>query len=419
METIGESCYGPHRVDTYEFDPSSRTFLADPYPVYDELRRQNPFAAVEIAGRVITVVARHHDVRQVFGDPRAMQRPMGGGVPAVLGDGPAARMFGSSMSQADPPQHTRLRRLAAAAFSPRVVTAMRSRIDAIVAQAIDDLDDRTEFDAVDDFALKIPMRVICEMMGIPEDEWPELLRWTPDVLRVFMPEGSSPEELDACHRACAFFFEYLGAMVADRRRFPRDDLTGRLVAANDAASVLSDDELCAMLRGLITAGFETTTNTIAASALAFSEFPEQLQLLEQRPDLIDRAAEEMLRWEAPVQAQPRYLHADIEFADGTSFDAGNQFWLLVGSANRDPDVFPDPGAVRIDRSEADHFAFGGGRHVCLGAGLARAEIRSALQQMVNTWSAFEVSGPIHRREHFQFRGLEHLPVSVVPRCGPG
>jgi cytochrome P450 len=317
---------------TPPFDPHSKAFLADPYPVYDVLRRHDPFAAVEIGGREIHVVARHADVKQAFSNPRAMQRPLQGGTPPVLGDGPAARMFESSMSQADPPQHTRLRRLAAAAFSPRVVTGLQQRINEIVAGAFDDVRDRDEFDVVEDFALKIPMRVICEIMGIPEDEWPELLHWTPDVLRVFMPEGSSAAELDRCHDGCAFFFEYLGGMIANRRRTPHDDLTGRLVAANDESGDLSDDEMCGVLRGLITAGFETTTNTIAAAALGFATFPEQLALLSERPDLIDGAAEEFLRWEAPVQAQPRYMHADIEFSDGQRFEAGVQLWLLIGSA---------------------------------------------------------------------------------------
>lgn len=394
------------------FDPSSPEFLADPYPVYERLRDEDPFAEIVLGSRTIVTVARHRDVKTVFSDPRAMQRPLGGGVPAVLGDGPGARMFASGMSQSDPPQHTRLRRLAAGAFSPRVISEMQERIDQIVMAALDGVRDRDTFDAVDDFALQIPMRVICEMMGIPDDDWPELIGWTPDVLRVFMPEGSDEAELERCHQACAFFFDYLGAMVADRRRTPKDDLTGRLVAANDASGSLSNDEMCAMLRGLITAGFETTTNTIAASMLAFSEYPEQFERLRGSPDDTAAAAEEMLRWEAPVQAQPRYMHADIAFDDGTMFDAGVQLWLLIGSANRDPERYEDPDSVRIDRDAADHFSFGGGRHVCLGAGLARSEIRSALSWMAQSWSSVEVLGPPVRREHFQFRGLEHLPVRV-------
>lgn len=400
-------------TETPQFDPHSASFLSDPYPVYEFLRRDDPFAAVELRDRTIHVVARHADVKQAFGNSKAMQRPLGGGIPAVLGDGPAARMFGSSMSQADPPQHTRLRRLAAAAFSPRAVADLQERIDEIVAGALDDVRGRNEFDAVEDFALKIPMRVICETMGIPEDEWPELLHWTPDVLRVFMPEGSSAEELDRCHQGCAFFFDYLGGMIAERRRVPSDDLTGRLVAANDASGGLSDDEMCGVLRGLITAGFETTTNTIAAAALGFSEFPEQLALLSDRPDLVDGAAEEFLRWEAPVQAQPRYMHEDIEFAGGQRFEAGVQLWLLIGSANRDPDRFPEPDSVDVERVDVEHFSFGGGRHVCLGAGLARSEIRSAVRQMTAEWRSVEAVGPVKRREHFQFRGLEHLPVRVT------
>lgn len=394
------------------FDPHSPEFLSDPYEVYARLRGDDPFAHIDVSGRAVRLVARYGDVKQVFSSSRAMQRPLHGGVPAVLGDGPAAVMFAASMSQADPPQHTRQRRLSAAAFSPRRVAELQSRIDEIVATALDDLADREEFDAVEDFALKIPMRVICEMMGIPQDEWPELLRWTPDVLRVFMPEGSSPEELDACHRGCEFFFDYIGNMIADRRRSPRDDLTGRLVAANDAQGDLSHEEMCAMMRGLITAGFETTTNTIAASLLAFSEFPQQLTLMRQRPELVDMAGEEMLRWEAPVQAQPRYMHEDIEFPGGHSFPAGVLFWLLIGSANRDPSVFPDPHRVDIERPSIEHFAFGGGRHVCLGAGLARSEIRSALRQYSQRWDRVEVNGPVVRRQHVQFRGLEHLPVRV-------
>ncbi|MFN3257947.1 MAG: cytochrome P450 [Ilumatobacter sp.] len=395
------------------FDPSSVAFLTDPYPVYEYLRQHDPFAEVEIAGVSISLVARYDDVRRVLKDPQAMQRPLHGDVPEILGDGPAARMFISSMSQADPPQHARQRRLSAAAFSPRAVAALQGRIDAIVAGAVNDLVRRERFDAVHDFALKIPMRVICEIMGIPEDDWPELIGWTPDALRVFMPEGSTSDELDRCHRASQFFFDYISAMIEDRRRSPRDDLTTRLVEANDEAENISHDEMCAMIRGLITAGFETTTNTIAAGFLAFAKFPDQLELLRSEPQVVESAVEELLRWEGPVQAQPRCMHTEIEFADGERFEAGRKFWLLLGSANRDRSQFDNPDVVRIDRNEGDHFSFGGGRHICLGAGLARSEIRSALRHIGRAFSAIELDGPIQRRDHFQFRGLAHLPVSVT------
>lgn len=393
-------------------DPRGPAAEADPSSVWRALRDDHPIGELEIGGRPGWLVSRHADVAFLLGHRAGRQRPMEGGVPDVLGDGPAARMFASSMSQADPPQHARLRRTSARAFSPTAVAAMRRSVDDIVVRTIAGLED--DVDVVSELSHSVPMAVICELLGIADDQWADILRWTPDALRVFMPSASNAAELARCDQACAFFFDFLGGMIEARRRHPGDDLISSIVAASDSAGgELSDDELVGVLRGLITAGFETTASTISGFMLAMTQHPAALAVLRTDADARRRAVEESLRWESPVRAQPRYVHESVEVA-GALLEPGSYCWLLLGAANHDERAFgSDTDAFDVGRDASEHVTFGGGRHVCLGSGLARAELESVIAHVAAAFSAVELSTPPQRRHHLQFSSISELNIHLV------
>lgn len=270
----------------------------------------------------------------------------------------------------------------------------------------------SEFEAVSELALRVPARVICGVLGIADDDWLRLESWTPDFLRIFLPDACTAAERVRMERASANFLEYFDDLIERRRREPRDDLTSALAELESDGS-LSRDELIGALRGLLTAGFETSAATISAALLSFAAQPEQLALLRRRPDVLPAAVEELLRWETPVRTQTRYLGVDTSF-HGTRLPAGTPMWLLLGSANHDRLQFPLPARVDFDRSAIEHVAFGGGRHFCLGAYLARVELQSVFAQIARRWQRVHVDTErLQRRANLQFPSLQVLSCSVA------
>lgn len=393
------------------YDPTDAGFLADPYPVYEQLRRQCPVGDAVLGDGGARVVSRFGDAAAVLGSPASRMRPPGGGVPEAIRDGPAARMWAHSISMSDPPDHTRLRRLLSPAFTPRATERYRPMVERIVTDALDAVAPRGRMEVMSEFAMVVPMRVICGLLGIPDEDWGMLMEWTPDFLRMFIPDANDAEGIELCHRACGNFIDYLGTLVDRHRESPTDNLTSSLVAVEEAGDRLSRDELIATLRGLLTAGFETTMGLIGSMVLGLLQNPDQMATLRSSPDLVPNAVEEFLRWEAPVHAHYRYLTTEWD-VDGERLHPGERVLALIAAANRDPDLYDHPDRVDVRRSGIRHLSFGGGRHLCLGAPLARMEAQIAVGELLRRFDPIHLATTgIRRRPHFQFMLLEELSVT--------
>jgi cytochrome P450 len=317
------------------------------------------------------------------------------------------RTLSTSMLTLNPPEHTRLRRLVSGAFTARRVAALEPAVSAMVDDLVDGLAGSHDF--VTDFAFPLPVAVIGELLGIPAADraafQPLVRDWTM-LLDVF-----TPEILQRADAAAAEIRDYLGALLEERRRRPREDLLSGLVAAETAGDRLSVDEVVTMAALLFAAGFETTTHLLANGLVALLENPDQLQVLKERPELAPSAVEELLRYDSPVQITVREVFEDVRFRD-LEIAAGERAVLYVGSANRDPARFHEPGRLDLTRQEGAPLSFGGGIHFCLGAPLARLETRVALPALVNRYSDLAVTGVPERRSSLTLRGFAHLPVTA-------
>ena len=230
---------------------------------------------------------------------------------------------------------------------------------------------------------------------------------------IFLPNVSGNEEIHRVQQASQNFIDYFGAMIDERRLKPRDDMTSDFAAVVDKENGISRAGLIGALRGLLTAGFETTAATISATFLGFAQQPEQLALLRENPDLIPGAVDELLRWETPVQVMVRYLGNDIQLGDSL-LENGEACWLLLGAANHDPRRYSSPHAIDVARTATDHHSFGGGRHFCVGAYLARLELQLVLEQLSQRCRRIELRcDSVPRRQNFQFRSIESLPVRLI------
>lgn len=399
------------------FDPRDPRFVGDPHPVYRRLRDHEPAHHAQFADRSAWVITRYEDVSRLLKDPRAQSRPLDDtGFSPVFGSGPAGVLWKSVMVLSDPPMHTRLRKLANKALTRKAVEALRARVELVVREALDDVAKRGEMDVVSELAYLVPLRVICGMLGIPERDRVELISYTEDFFRLFIPEANDAAGVEACHRACRSYIDYLSARIEERRRSPEPDLLSALVAAEEEGDRLSRDELVAMVLTLLTGGFETTRQLISGGVHSLIDHPAQLRLIEDDPARIHSAVEEFLRVESPVQAVYRYHPDTLEIGDAT-IPPGELIWLILASANRDERQFPAPEAVDVLRTPNDHVAFGGFRHYCIGAHLAQLEATVAIGRLVERFTdlAF-ATRDLPRGTNFQFRALVRLPIHFRERA---
>jgi pimeloyl-[acyl-carrier protein] synthase len=392
-------------------------FAADPYPVYARFRAEAPVHFSEANGG--WMLFRHDDVHASLRDharfssrgrfAAALQR-MEPGVRERIG--PLTDHFTVGMLANDPPAHTRLRGLVNRAFTPRVVEAMRPRIRAIVDALLDAALPRGSFDLIADFAYPLPATVIAELFGAPVSERDRFKTWSNDILGFQGTGNPSAESVLRAQDSLLEMRAFLLELADHRRRVPGDDLLGLLVAAEADGDRLTGQELLTVCVTLLTAGHETTTNLIGNGAWLLLTHPDQLARLHEDPGLMPTAIEEMLRYESPLQRNPRMVATDLDL-HGQQLRAGDYVMQVLGSANHDPAAFPDPERFDIGRAPNRHLAFGHGIHFCLGAPLARLEAAIAFGELLRRAPALALTAPDappHWVRHGLLRGLESLPV---------
>jgi cholest-4-en-3-one 26-monooxygenase len=322
---------------------------------------------------------------------------------------------GKMLITMDPPRHVRLRRLVSKGFTPRMVAQLEPHIRAITTGILDAVAARGACDFVTDVAARLPLAVICEMMGVPRPEWTRMFELTNMVLGADDPEyqAEQGDRLATANQGQREMFGRFAALLAERRRARREDLVSVLAEAEVDGERLTDEEILYFAYLLILAGNETTRNAISGGLLAFFEHPDQRARLAADPSLMPLAVEEIVRWTSPVLHMARSVTRDTEL-HGQPIRAGQKVILWYPSANRDETVFPDPDRFDVGRDPNEHIAFGIGEHFCLGAGLARLEIRVMFEELFRRLPDIAPAGPPERLRSTFIGGIKHLPVRYTP-----
>ena len=395
------------------FNPLAPEFIANPYPYYQRLRETAPMHLTPLG---FYVASRHADIATVLRDKRfgkdfagRMSRRHG---PEILEE-PVYRSMRHWMLQQDPPDHTRLRGLVVRAFTARRVEDMRPRIQEIVDGIIDRVEARGRMDLIADFAFRLPVTVICDMLGIPGEDRELFFTSSRTGGRLLDPVPLSRAEIEQHNASNLAAAEYFHRLFELRRRQPGEDLTTQLVQAEEHGSKLSNEELTANVILLFGAGHETTVNLIGNGLLALHRNPDQLKLLREDPSLTAGAVEELLRYDSSVQVTGRTTLEGVDEIGGIALAKGQSVICLLGSANRDPAVYADPDRLDITRADVRPLSFGGGIHYCLGAQLARIEGEIAIATLLRRLPGLQLDDPEHPdwRQTFVLRGLNALPAS--------
>lgn len=378
-------------------DFTDPAFLANPHPVYADWRATGPVRRELLpSGAYAWLITRYEDARQALSDPRLSK--------AVSRD--YVGVFAQHMLNADPPDHTRLRRLVSAAFTARRIEALRPRIEEITDGLLDAMAGHERVDLIDAFAFPLPIQVICELLGVPADDRDAFRTWS----TILVGGSAQPERVPEAIESMA---AYIRGLLAERRARPGDDLLSGLLEVRESAGRLSENELSSMVFLLLVAGHETTVNLIGNGVFLLLSEPERWDRLRADPALLPGAIEEFLRFEGPVETSTyRFATEDLEIG-GTLIGAGDPVLVVLLSANRDPARFPAAAELRLDRRPNAHLAFGHGIHYCLGAPLARLEAQVAFTKLPARYPGLRLGvkpDELSWRPGMLIRGLRRLPV---------
>ncbi len=380
---------------------------ADPYPLLRELRETAPVHKLSFAD--YWVLTRYEDCRMALRDPRMGNAEPGDEVPTLTAERVRTPNEERTFLFLNPPDHTRLRSLVSRAFTPRRVESVRSAVEEMTAEQLDSLAASGGGDMIDQLAFPLPANVISELVGVPRADRDWLRPLVSDLASTLEP-NQSPEDRERAEASAVKVKAYFDELIDQRRAEPSDDLLSALIAASDGEDRLTQREIGLTLSLIYAAGFETTTNLIGNMVHTLIRHPEELVRLRTDRSLVPGAVDEVLRYQPPVQVDARYTFEAVEIG-GHSIAKGSMVLMLLGAANRDPDVIDDPDRFDIARQETPLLSFGSGIHYCLGASLARLEgqvVLAGLLDRFETWTPLEDDPPW--KDRLTLRGLARLPI---------
>lgn len=393
------------------FDADS---MQDPYPLFERLRAEAPVhRAVTALGMNVWIVTRYEEARAALSDPRlSKDAETGQALFAKHATDPTARReFADGLMKhmlvADPPNHTRLRKLVGRAFTARRVEALRPRIEQIADELLDGMAAAEQTDLIENFAFQLPITVICELLGVPVEDRSDFRGWSNTLL--------SNAGGDVIAQSGVAMVQYLNKLIASKRAEPADDMLTALVEASADEDRLSEAELISMIFLLLVAGHETTVNLIGNGVLALLRNPEQLAALRADDSLLPGAIEEFLRYDGPVKmATFRHTAEPVRIGE-VDIPADELVLVSLAAADRDGSKFPDPDRFDITRATNGHLAFGHGIHFCVGAPLARMEGEIAIRKLLARYPNLRLAAEVEQlqwRDSTLMRGVTELPVRL-------
>ncbi len=396
-----------------DYRPNDPSVLADPFPLYRRMRDEDPTHWSPVLKA--WVLTRYEDVKRVCLDSRLSSdrlRPFF----ATLSSGEAEhitqlmRVLTLWMVFRDPPEHTRLRRLASKVFNVRSIHALRPNVEALTTWLLERIGEREEFDFIAEFAGPLPALVIMDMLGVPHSELPRLKHLSDEMALFIGSARDTPEKYGRAEAATQEMAHLFRELIASRRALPRHDLLTELVNLEEDGDRLSDDELVATCVLLLFAGHETTTHHIANGLLALLRFPGEQQRWRETPGIAPAAVEELLRYDGPIGAQVRIVQ-DEQVLHGRKLRHGERVFLMMNAANRDERAYPQPDRLDLSRSGVPHLTFGFGVHICLGFPLARLEGQIALPAVLRRWRRIELARErLDWLDSMVLRGMKAMPL---------
>ena len=390
--------------------------LQDPYPTYARLHEEGPIHYLDVGSKwAVWSVISHAECSSVAKDPRlSAKRAQQMLLPLPLSRqaefSELARMLGLWLIFMDPPEHSRLRKLLNKGFSPAAIEALRPQVEAIVDRMLKPLQHGSEVELMRSFANPMPVRIISEMLGVPQELHDKFVDWSRAIALFRGTPDRTVEQAQAAQDALIALTDFFRQTVAERKRNKGNDLISLLIDIEEEGEVLTEEELYAQCIGLLFAGHETTRNLIGNGMYMLLRHPQETAELREKPEMIRTAVEEILRYESPVQFTARVLKEDIEIC-GQRIPRKWTVLCMLGAANRDPKRFKEPNRLDLNRLNNQHLAFSAGPHACIGGQLARLEGQVAILNLVQRFPKMKLIGPQPEwASTFGLRGLKSLPV---------
>ena len=397
---------------TFDLQNVSEDYLVDPYRVLAELRAQSPVHKNTDGTFVLTCYA---DIVQTYRDPMIWSSDKRATFKPKFGNTPLFEHHTNSIVFIDPPDHTRIRRLFQSAFTRKALAAFVPRITSLVDEYLNRLEDQGQMEVVEEFSFRLPIEVVCDLLGVPRQDREFIRGWANAILTALEPTLVQ-KQLDDGNQAVVDFKQYLRDLIAYRRAHPHDaqdtEVLTILADAEADGKRLTEIELLHQCIFMLNAGHETSTNMITHGIHEMLLNPDQIDLLSENPDLIEPMVEEVLRYQAPIQINNRRANSD-QILSGVTIPADTTVHMMINAANRDPAQFSNPDRFDITRRPNRHLSFGLGVHICAGNALARVEAQIAFQRLFRRFPKLALTIPAVIAPRLRFREISSLHVSVT------